>query len=141
MDTVPDNVINKSLYLKAKKEADEKYKRPGLYKSAWMVKRYTELGGKYSGTKLKNTGINRWLKSEDWIQVIPYVTKGEKVICGSTEGKMIACRPSTRASKDTPISIQECMAKHGKKKVLQLARYKEKNPDSRINWVSGTVSN
>lgn len=137
---VPDNVLNPTLYRQAKKEADEKYKKPGLYKSAWMVKRYTELGGKYSGTKPKNTGINRWLKSEDWIQVLPYITKGEKLICGSTEGKQIACRPTKRATKDTPITIQECIAKHGKAKVLELARHKEKNPNSRINWVSGTVS-
>jgi hypothetical protein len=140
MDTVPDNVINKSLYLRAKKEADEKYKRPGLYKSAWLVKRYVELGGKYSGTKPKNTGVNRWLKSESWVQVIPFITKGEKIQCGSSQGEMIACRPSIRATIDTPITIQECLEKHGKKKVLELARYKEKNPDSRINWVSGTVS-
>lgn len=136
---IPDNVLNPELYRKAKKEADEKYKRAGLYKSAWMVKRYTELGGSYSGTKPKNTGINRWLKKEDWIQVIPYITKGEKIQCGSSEGKQIACRPSKRA-KDTPITIQQCIEKHGSKKVLELARYKEKNPDSRINWVSGTVS-
>ena len=137
---VPDNVLNPELYRKAKKEADEKYKKHGLYKSAWLVKRYTELGGKYSGTRPKNTGINRWLKSEDWIQVIPFITKGEKVICGSTDGQQIACRPSKRATKDTPITIQECIEKHGKKKVLELARHKEKNPSSRINWVSGTVS-
>lgn len=137
---VPDNVVNKTLYEKVKREADEKYKRAGLYKSAWMVKRYTELGGEYSGTKPKNTGINRWLKSEYWIQVIPYITKGEKVICGSTEGKQIACRPSKRATKDTPITIQECIEKHGKKKILELAKYKEKNPDSRINWVNATTS-
>ena len=137
---VPDNVLNPELYRQAKKEADEKYKRSGLYKSAWLVRRYTALGGKYSGTKPKNTGINRWLKSEDWIQVIPFITKDEKIQCGSTEGKQIACRPSKRATKDTPITIQECIEKHGKKKVLQLARHKERNPDSRINWVSGTIS-
>jgi hypothetical protein len=53
---------------------------------------------------------------------------------------MIACRPSIRATKDTPITIQECIEKHGKKKILELAKHKEKNPDSRINWVSGTIS-
>ena len=138
---IPDNVLNPVLYRKAKQEADAKYKKHGLYKSSWMVKRYTELGGKYSGTKPKNTGVNRWLKSEDWIQVIPYISKGEKIVCGSSQGEMIACRPSKRASKDTPITIQECIEKHGKSKVLSLARYKEKNPDSRINWVTGSVSN
>ena len=137
---IPDNVLNPELYRKAKKEADGKYKRPGLYKSAWIVKRYIEIGGKYSGSRPINTGINRWLKSEDWIQVIPFITKGEKIKCGSTEGKQIACRPSKRSTKETPITIQECIEKHGKAKVLELARQKEKKHDIRINWVSGKIS-
>jgi hypothetical protein len=137
---IPDNVLNPVLYRKAKKEAEEKYKRAGLYRSAWMVKRYTELGGKYSGTKPMNEGINRWLKSEAWIQVIPYITKGEKVQCGSSQGEQLACRPSIKATKDTPITIQECIKKHGKDKILMLARYKEKNPDSRIDWVNAKIT-
>jgi len=136
---IPENVLNPVLYRKAKKEADEKYAKPGLYKSAWMVKRYTELGGKYSGSKPSNTGINRWLKKEEWIQVLPYLD-GKIVKCGSSDGDMIACRPSIRATAKTPITIQEAIKKHGKAKILELAKYKERTPTSRIDWVNGTKS-
>ena len=136
---IPDNVLNPLLYKKAKKEADDKYAKPGLYKSAWMVKRYTELGGKYSGTKPENTGVTRWLKKESWVQVLPYLD-GKIVKCGSSDGDMIACRPSIRATDKTPITIQEAIKKHGKAKILELAKYKEKNPTSRIDWVNGTKS-
>jgi hypothetical protein len=136
---IPENVINKDLYIKAKQEADLKYKRHGLYKSAFIVKRYTELGGKYRGSVPKSTGINRWLKAEEWIQVLPYLDS-KIVKCGSSEGEMIACRPSKRATTKTPITIQEVIKKHGKDKVRQLAEYKERHPASRINWGAGIVS-
>jgi hypothetical protein len=136
---IPDNIINKSLYLKAKQEADKIYKRHGLYKSAFIVKKYVELGGKYNDTAKPKDGINRWLKSENWIQVSPYLD-GKIVKCGSTDGKMIACRPMTRANDKTPITIQEAIKKHGRQKILELAKYKERNPNSRIDWVNGTKS-
>ena len=77
-----------------------------MYKSAFIVKRYTVLGGKYSGSVTKSTGINRWLKAEEWIQVLPYLD-GKIIQCGSSKGEMIACRPSKRANSKTPITIQE----------------------------------
>ena len=43
--------INKKLYEKVKKMADDKYKTHGAYKSAYIVKTYKELGGKYKGKK------------------------------------------------------------------------------------------
>ena len=43
--------INKKLYAEIKQVADEKYKTHGAYKSAWIVKKYKELGGKYKGKK------------------------------------------------------------------------------------------
>lgn len=137
---VPNNVLNPALYRQSKKEADEKYKRAGLYKSAWMVKRYTELGGKYSGTKPKNTGINRWLKEEQWVQVGTYLKTGKKIQCGSSEGKNIACRPFKRANSETPITLPELIKLHGKSKLLGLSEEKEKNPSKRINWKNGTIS-
>jgi hypothetical protein len=66
-----DNIINKALYQKVKKEADEKYAKPGLYKSAWIQKRYKELGGKYREEKPSSgVGVQRWLKREKWTQVL-----------------------------------------------------------------------
>jgi len=37
---VPENVLNPRLYKKAKKIADDTYKKPGLFKSAFIVKKY-----------------------------------------------------------------------------------------------------
>lgn len=134
---IPDNVLNPKLYKKAKKIADETYKRPGLYKSAFLVKKYKELGGKYSTKKPKKTeGIQRWLKGEKWIKVIPYIKEGKEVICGSGDDKH-ACRPKIRVNKNTPITIDEVIKKHGKKKVLELAEEKRKNLNTRIDWKNG----
>ncbi len=46
---------NKALYAKVKREADEKYKTHGAYKSGWIVKTYKARGGTYSGKN--NQGI------------------------------------------------------------------------------------
>ena len=41
--------INNELYEKVKKEIYEKYPKHSAYRSALLVKRYKELGGKYKG--------------------------------------------------------------------------------------------
>lgn len=137
---VPDNILNPALYRKAKKIADETYKRHGLFKSAFIQKKYQEFGGKYKGKKPAETkGIQRWLKGEKWIKVLPYVTEGKIVDCGSGDDKH-ACRPLKRVNDKTPITINEVVKKHGKKKVIELAREKRKNLDTRINWNTGKIS-
>ena len=140
MDTIPDNILNKALYKKAKKEADEKYARPGLYKSAYIQNRYKELGGKYSEAKPSSgVGIQRWLKREKWTQVLPYLLTGEIKQCGSDDGKNIACRPMVRANAQTPQTLPELIAKHGRDKLIELARKKEREPQKRINWEKATI--
>ena len=138
---VPDNIKNPSLYRKARKIADDTYKRSGLFKSAFIQKKYQELGGKYRGEKpKKDEGIQRWLKGEEWIKIIPYVKEGKKIKCGSGNDKH-ACRPLIRVNEKTPITINEIIKKHGKKKVLELANQKRKNLDTRINWNTGKIIN
>jgi hypothetical protein len=139
MEQIPNNIVNQSLYRKAKKIADEKYKRSGLFKSAFIQKKYQELGGKYKGKKPKETeGIQRWLKGEEWIKVLPFVISNKKIPCGSGDDKH-ACRPSKRVNNKTPITIQEVIKKHGEKKVIELANMKRKNLDLRINWNTGKI--
>ena len=41
-----DNIVNKDLYKKAKKKADETYARPSAYKSMYIQKVYKDLGGR-----------------------------------------------------------------------------------------------
>jgi hypothetical protein len=140
METVPKNVINASLYLKAKKEADEKYARPGLYKSAWIQKRYKELGGKYRGSKPgTDTGIQRWLTKEKWVEVIPWLD-GKIVQCGTGDRNGVACRPLVKANDKTPITLPALVKIHGKKKLREIAKKKNENMNLRVNWKSGTIS-
>ena len=40
-------VLDKELYNKAKKIADETYEKPSAYKSNYIVKLYKKLGGRY----------------------------------------------------------------------------------------------
>jgi hypothetical protein len=84
--------INKKLYAEIKQVADEKYKTHGAYKSAWIVKKYKELGGKYKGKKDPKKGISRWL-SENWKDYagLPYPVY----------------RPTKRITKDTPLTASE----------------------------------
>jgi hypothetical protein len=45
-------------------EAEKVYSKPSAYKSAYIVKKYKELGGKFVGKKTKE-GLTRWFK-ERW---------------------------------------------------------------------------
>ena len=138
MDKIPDNVINKKLYKKAEELADKVYKRHSLYKSAFIQKKYKELGGKYKEKKpSEKTGINRWLKGEKWIEVKPYLTSGKIVICGTSEKKGKACRPLNRVKEKTPITINELIKLHGKEKLLKLVNKKINDMNGRLFWKKG----
>jgi len=134
MDKIPENVINKSLYKKAKKIADETYKRPSAYKSMFIVKKYQELGGKY--TK-KTKGLSRW-RDEKWVSLKDYLD-GKTIPCGDDEIGNNACRPTKRIDSKTPITIQEVIKKFGKAKVRQIVNKKIKNMDKTVNWNNLTI--
>lgn len=135
---IPENVNNPELYKKAKKEADEKFdEKTSAYKSMWMVKRYKELGGTYTGKK--QTRTNQW-RDEEWIQVKPYVERKEKIECGSDKREDKACRPYKKVNEDTPMTIHEIVKKWGKEKVAQLASKKIMDMEGRLNWHTGTFT-
>ncbi len=125
---------NKKLYEQVKKEADAKYKKHGLYKSAWISKEYQKRGGKYKG--IKGNSVSKWMK-EEWIQVEPYVKEKKKVKCGvGDKGK--ACRPSKKLQ-GTTTTIQEVLKKHDKKDILKVVKAKQKDMSKRINWNKLTI--
>jgi len=129
---VPENVINKQLYMSVKKEADNIYKRPtSAYKSMWISKTYQERGGKYTGKRQSLT--ERW-RNEEWIQVIPYLTKGEIIQCGADNKDKKVCRPLKRVNKQTPITLLELLELHSKTDLLKLARMKTKDMEGRVMW-------
>jgi hypothetical protein len=144
---------NKKLYEKVKKEAKARFKTwPSLYGSAWLSKEYKKRGGSYSdGSKKSKSptkrspkrsptkatkGVNRWFR-EEWIQVLPYVTSGKKVPCGSGKNTK-ACRPLKRITDETPITIKELIKIHGKTKLATMARKKMKDMGGRLYWKTGT---
>ena len=143
---VPSNVKNPSLYKQAKREADKKFdEKTSAYKSMWIVKRYKELGGEYSTTSKagatkatkKDTGeTSRWLK-EKWIQVIPFITKNQEIVCGSDVRTTKACRPLKKVDKKTPLTVKEIVKKHGKEKVVELASEKNIDMKGRLDWTKG----
>jgi len=93
MSNIPND---KALYARVKKEADEKYKTHGAYKSGWIVKTYKDRGGTYSGKKPKD-GLTQWFK-EDWKNV-------------AKKGQYPVLRPTKRVSKDTPLTVKEISKK------------------------------
>lgn len=128
-----DNILNPKLYEKAKKEADKVYSRHSAYKSMFISKKYKELGGKYKTTKKKSGSTDNWTK-EEWIQVIPYLTKGIKIVCGLDNKKNKVCRPLKRINSNTPITINELLKLHKKQDLIKLANRKIKDMDGRIFW-------
>jgi len=113
-----DKAKDKKLYMKVKDKADTIYKRPGLYKSAYIQKEYQRQGGTYIGPKpKKDTGVQRWLMGEEWVEVMPYLKENKKVKCGTTPNMNKACRPLIRINKNTPITIPELLKIHSKSKL------------------------
>jgi len=100
------SIDNPELYEEAKQIADDTYKKPSAYKSGFIVKKYKELGGTYSGKK-ENKGINRWFK-EEWKDVgkKDYYFKNYPVY-----------RPTKRITKDTPLTVQEINPSNLKKQI------------------------
>lgn len=93
-------VLDKALYGKVKKEADKKFLAPtSAYKSAWIVREYKRLGGRFADTKDQNKGLLRWFR-EKWLDV----NRGAP--CGrpkaTEQGTYPLCRPTVRVTKDTP---------------------------------------
>lgn len=81
-------IDNPTLYKKAKKIADEKYKKSSAYKSGFIVKKYKELGGTYTDDN-ESKNLKRWFK-EDWKDVANL--------------EYPVYRPTKRITKNTPLT-------------------------------------
>jgi len=96
-----NGIDNPDLYEKAKQIADATYSKPSGYKSGFIVKKYKEMGGTYSGKK-DNKGIGRWFK-EDWKDI------------GGKDYPVY--RPTIRITKDTPLTATEIKPSNLKKQI------------------------
>ena len=136
-----DKALDKELYMKVKKESDKVFEKHSLYKSMWILKEYKKRGGKYKDKKpIKNknklSGSELWLKSQ-WIQVLPFLEKGEIIPCGESNKQTKACRPTVKINNETPLTIKELLKIHGKEKLIEIAKKKNNNMNKRMNWKTG----
>ena len=91
------------------------------------------MGGKYSE---KGSNLSNW-RDEAWIQVLPFLTEGKRIACGAGSSGRKSCRPTKRVDAKTPITINELIKIHGKKKLIEIATKKVNNMDKRLNWKLG----
>ncbi len=126
---------NKELYKYIKKESNYKFKQSGLYKDAYIIKKYISHGGTINDNAYDNDYFMRVINfiGEKWIDVDRYIN--DMHICDIEDlqnAKNI--RPMTRISVSTPITINEIIKMHGKRKVEEIL--KQKNETNRIIWRS-----
>ena len=103
--------VNKTLYMKIKKEVYKKYPKHSAYRSGLLVKKYKEAGGTYKGVKTEE-GLTRWFK-EQW--------KNQRGKTGYKSTKDIY-RPTKKITKDTPKTFKEL----SKKDIEKAQKEKEK---------------
>ena len=144
---VPVSVLNPVLYKRAYEKVTKTYgTQTRAYRSMAIVKEYKRLGGQYKPRRCSprstDEGLQRWLK-ERWIVVTPYLLEGKAIPCGNVFRRKHACRPLVRVdAKKTPPTIQELLKRHGKDKMLQLARTKKQygSEKVRLNWLKANKS-
>jgi len=104
--------LDLNLYNKVKEMANKVFKSPtGIYRSMWISRKYTELGGLYDKPKSKSK-VDRWL-SEKWVDLNQPIKQNNKIVgykkCGTknTQNNLYPlCRPSKRITKESPEAYQ-----------------------------------
>jgi hypothetical protein len=110
-------ILDPLIYEKAKKIADTVYDRPSAYKSGFIVKKYKDLGGRYSSDiDKKDTDLKRWF-NEKWTDVNPY----------KNESSYPVYRPTKRINKKTPLTINEIDTDDLRKQSKLKQKYKHIN--------------
>ena len=90
-------VLDKDIYQKAKTIVYDQYKKASAYRSGALVRKYKELGGRYSNEINKNeASLTRWFK-EKWRDVNPMKNKTSYPVY----------RPTVRVNKKTPLTVEE----------------------------------
>ena len=129
-------VLDPKLYAQSKHRINDIYgKSTSAYRSMAIVKDYKKHGGRYTQRikKSKEQGVSKWLL-EKWVIVIDFL-KGKSTACGTVKRRRHACRPSVQIDHKTPVTIQEVIQTHGRRKVAALARRKSKGSENvRVNW-------
>jgi len=117
--------MNMNLYNKVKEQADKIYKKPSAYKSGYIVKKYKELGGTYSGKKT-SSGLTSWYR-EKWTDIGNKRSDGRNA-SGKPFGQSLypVYRPTKRVNKKTPLLVSEIDPKNLKTQIALKQIYKGK---------------
>ena len=128
--------LDKDIYNRATKLADEKYKSNSAYKSMYMIEQYEKLGGRIN-QKLKSKSKLKTWRNESWVNLTPIALGLETSInklpkCGIKHPKQKSnpsiCRPTKKVNKDTT-SLAQSFSKSQIKKAFEIKKQKK-----RINW-------
>ena len=106
-------VSDKKKWDAAKKKADAVYKRPSAYKSGFIVKKYKEMGGKFSSKQPTDRGLKRWF-AEKWVN-----QRGEV----GYKYKSDVYRPSKRVTSSTPVTWKELSSTRSKIEIEDWSSY------------------
>lgn len=130
----PPEPLDRALYARAVAEASARFLAPtSIYRSAWIVRRYKELGGRYATAPSPREGLARWFR-EQWVDLNRRRPDGTYAPCGrpkataGTPGPYPLCRPTRRATAQTPRTAAEipkatiARAKREKQKIRQTGR-------------------
>lgn len=135
MSSVPENIVDKALYIRTKNKIKKTIKSwPSAYGSGLLVKKYKEAGGRYKGKKPNSkSGLQRWF-AEKWIDVCAY-PKIKK--CGRPKGTYSTktyqknypyCRPLKRISSKSPRTVKEMSPQKRK----SLCKKKKSSPKNKM---------
>jgi hypothetical protein len=95
-------VLDQELYDAVKEYSNTIYKKPSAYRSAWIVRTYQALGGKY-GEDGKPRKLSQWLK-EDWKNL-------------AKKGQYPVLRPTVKVNDLTPLTPSEIDPANLKKQI------------------------
>jgi len=134
---VPDNVVNKDLYIKIREKVKNRVKVwPSAYASGQLVSEYKKAGGKYRGNKPKGdkNPLGRWYE-EKWVNICKPKGKGYEK-CGREKSSIKNypyCRPSVRVSKSTPKTVSELKKEKGQAGIDKVCKKKQSQGTPKSN--------
>lgn len=108
--------VNQELYSKIKDEVYKKYPKHSLFRSALLVKKYLDQGGKYHG-KENQMNIKKWFK-QNWLSANDYL-RDKIVKCGEANtqeeyDEYPLCRPKAILDKLTKPEIKKMVDEKNK---------------------------
>jgi hypothetical protein len=90
-------VLDKDIYEKAKTIVYAQYRKASAYRSGALVRKYKDLGGRYSNEiNKKKASLTRWFK-EKWTDVNPMKNKTSYPVY----------RPTVRITRKMPLTVEE----------------------------------